>query len=331
MQRMNRRRVLLGLSAMGTLAMAPWTRAQAPAKLPRVVTVTFGSPYNARKRIELFRKGMLELGYEDGTNVRLEWRSANGQPDLMREIAQALARQNVDVIVSSSPTTTQALLQATKTIPVVMATSDDPVAAGFVKSLARPDSNATGLSANSIEQIPRYVELLVRAIPGLLRIAALMNPANVFYAGYRTRLEAAARTSRLRLVVADATTSHEIERAFSELESQRIGALVVMSDGLFYTERKFITELADRFRLPAIYPHQGYSDAGGLMSWAPNLEYNYYRAATFVDKILRGANPADLPIEQPGNHELIVNRNIAKAIGLNLPGDFVKRARKVIG
>ncbi len=328
---MYRRRVLIGIAAMGTLAMAPWTRAQAPAKLPRVVTVTFGSPYNARKRTEAFRKGMLELGYEDGRNVRLEWRSANGQPDLMREMAQVLARQNVDVIVSSSPTTTEALLKATRTTPIVMATSDDPVAAGFVRSLARPDSNVTGLTANGIEQIPRYLELLMKAIPGLLRIAALMNPTNAIYASCRARLEAAARASRLRLVVADATTPQEIDRAFSELESQRIGALVVMSDGLFYTERKSIAELADRFRLPAIYPHQGYSDAGGLMSYAPNLDYNYYRAAAFVDRILRGANPAELPVEQPANHELIVNRNAAKAIGLNLPVELVKRARKVIG
>ncbi len=316
---------------MGPLAMAPWARAQAPAKLPRVVTVTFGSPYNARARAEAFRKGMLELGYEDGKNVRLEWRSANGQADIMAELAARLSREKVDVIVSSSTTTALALAQATKTIPIVMATSEEPVANGFVKSLARPETNVTGLTSNGFDQIPHYVELLVKAIPGLSRIAVLMNPTNPIYAGYRSHMEGAARAHRLRLAVLDATTPQEIDRDFSGLEAQKIGALVVMSDGLFYTERKSIVELADRFRLPAVYPHQGYSDAGGLMSYAPNLDYNYYRAAAFVDRILRGANPAEMPIEQPANHELVVNRNAARAIGLNLPADLVKRARKVIG
>ncbi len=316
---------------MGSLAFARTLRAQTPAKLPRVVTVTFGSPYNARSRTEAFRKGMLEHGYEDGRNVRMEWRSANGQPDLLREMTQALARENVEVIVSSSDTTTEALVKATKTVPIVIANSEDPVASGFVRSLARPDSNITGLSANGLDQIARQVELLVKAVPKLTRLAALLNPTNTIYAAYRSRLEVAARALRLRLVVVDATTPREVDHAFSTLETKGVGALVVMGDGFFYTERKALTELAERFRLPAIYPHQGYSAAGGLMSYGANIEYNYFRAAAFVDKILKGASPADLPIEQPANHELIVNRNAARSIGMSVPAELLKRAHKVIG
>jgi putative ABC transport system substrate-binding protein len=325
---MNRRHAVIGLAALGLACIA---RAQAPAKIPRVVTVTFGSPYNAKTRIEAFRKGMSELGYEDGRNVHLEWRSANGQPDLLRSLAAELARGGADVIVSSSSTTTEALVAATKTVPIVMASAEDPVASGFVRTLARPDSNVTGLTANGMEQISRHVEMLVKAIPQLSRVAALMNPANPIYSIYRARLEAAAKASRLRLVFADARTSREIERAFFGLESKQVGALVVMSDGVFYTDRKLITELAERFRLPAIYPHQGYSAEGGLMSYGQNLEENYFRAAAFVDRILKGANPAELPVEQPPNHELIINRKAARAIGFTFPAELVKRANKVIG
>jgi putative ABC transport system substrate-binding protein len=328
---MKRRDAIVRLAALGWFAFVPSARSQPPAKLPRVVTLTFGSPYNARSRAEAFRKGMRELGYEEGTNVRYEWRSANGQADLLREMALALSREKVDVIVSSSSTTTEALVQATKTIPIVMATCEDPVVSGFVRSLAHPEANVTGFSDNALDQLPRHMELLAKAVPSLTRAAALMNPSNSIYAAYRSRLEAAAKALRVQLVVVDAANSRDIDRAFSELEAQRIDALVVMSDGFFYTDRTTITELANRFRVPAIYPHQGYTEAGGLMSYGPNIDYNYFHAATFVDKILRGARPADLPIEQPANQELIVNRGAARSIGLALPADLVKRARKVIG
>jgi putative ABC transport system substrate-binding protein len=328
--RMNRRRAVLGLAALGGGAYFS-ARAQAPARVPRVVTVTYGSPYNARSRTDAFRKGMLELGYEDGRNVHLEWRSANGQPDLLHALALQIARERVDAIVSSSTIVTEVLAQATKTIPIVMASAEEPVAAGFVRSLARPESNVTGLTSNSLEQIPRHLELLATTVARLTRVAALLNPSNSMYTPYRARLATLAKASRMQLVVVDAATSHEIERGFSRLEAKNVGGLVVMSDGFFYNERVTITELATRFHLPAIYAHQGYSAAGGLMSYGPNLEDNYFRAAAFVDKILKGANPAELPIESPANHELIVNRRAARAIGLSLPVELVKRANKVIG
>ena len=166
---MNRRRILLGLTALGTGLVLPAARSQpqAPAKLPRVAIFTFGSRYNARSRTEAFMKAMRELGYEEGKNIIYESRFANGQPDLLRELAQEIARENVEVAVSSSTLTTEALLQATSTVPIVMAAVEDPVISGFVKSLARPETNVTGLTANAVDQVPKHMELLLKAVPGL--------------------------------------------------------------------------------------------------------------------------------------------------------------------
>jgi putative tryptophan/tyrosine transport system substrate-binding protein len=328
--RPGRRGAIARLAALGCAVMVPAARAQLP-KVPRVATLTYGSPYNAKSRSEAFVKGMRELGYEDGRNVQYEWRSANGQPDLLRELAMLLAQEKVDVIVSASTVTTAAILQATKSIPVVMTAAEDPVASGFARSLARPDGNVTGITTGVLDQISRQMELLAKVVPGLSMAAALVNPANVTYAAYRSRLEASAKASRVSLVMADATLPGEIERAFQRFASRGARGLLVMSDGFFYNERSSITELAARFRLPAVYPNHGYSDSGGLMSYGPNLEYNYFRAATFVDKILKGARPGDLPIEQPANHDLVINRGVARSIGFALPNDLLKRAQKVIG
>ena len=326
---MRRREFLTG--ALGACAWLRSARAQAPAKVPRVAILTYGSASNARSRSEAFQRGMRDLGYVEGRNVRYEWRSANGQPDLLRDLALELSRRDVDVIVSSSTGTTDALLQATKSIPIVMTTVDDPVARGFVRSLARPGSNVTGLTTNILDHVAKFLDLLASAVSGLTTAAALMNPANSIYRPYRTRLEAAARASRVRLVVLEATTPGEIERAFGRAAADRVGGVVVMSDRFLYSERIYIAELAARLRLPAIYPQQGYSDAGGLMSYGQNSEDNYFRASAYVDKILKGAKPAVLPIEQSSNFELVINRDAARAIGLALPQELLRRARRVIG
>jgi putative ABC transport system substrate-binding protein len=212
-----------------------------------------------------------------------------------------------------------------------MAAVEDPVASGFVKSLARPETNVTGLTANVLNQVPRFVEFLALAVPGITKAAALTNPTNVTHDPYRKRLDSTARAMKLRLMLLDATDAREIERAFRRAAAERVGGMVVMSDGSFYTERATITELAAKFRIPAIYPQQGYADAGGLMSYGQKLEYNFFRAATYVDKILKGAKPAELPVEQPANYELVVNRDAASAIDLTLPPELLRRADKVIG
>ena len=330
---MNRRRVLLGLTALGTGLALPAARAQtpAPARLPRVAIFTFGSRYNARSRTEAFLKAMRELGYEEGKNIHYEPRFANGQPDLLRELAQEIAREHVEVVVSSSTLTTEALLQATSTVPIVMATVEDPVISGFVKSLARPETNVTGLTSNSIDQVPKHMELLLKAVPGLGKAACLMNPTNAVYAAYRARDEWVAKSSRVRLAVWDATNYRDIERAFKALVEAPVGGLIVMSDGTFYTERNTITELAARFRIPAVYAQRAYVEAGGLISYGSNYEFNYTRAASYVDRILKGEKPGEMPIEEPANYELVVNRNAARSLGLALSTDLLKRATKVIG
>ena len=327
---MNRRLAILGLSALGSSLILP-ARAQDRQRLPRVAMFTFGSRYNARSRTEAFVKAMRDLGWDEGKNIQYEWRFNNGQPDLMRESAVELAHDKVDAIVSASTMTTEALLEATSSVPIVMATVEDPVLSGFVKSLARPETNVTGLTNNTIEQVPRHMELLLKVVPSLAKVAALMNPNNAIYAPYRARLEAVARAAHVRLVILDASNYRDIERVFKDLPAARVGGLIVMSDGNFYTERSTIAELAARFRIPAIYPQQAYVDAGGLMSYGQNLEGNYVRAAYYVDRILRGEKPAEMAIEQPANVELVLNRNAARSLGVALPGDLLKRAHKVIG
>jgi putative ABC transport system substrate-binding protein len=328
---MNRRHALFVLTSVGAALILPGARAQAPARMPRVALFTFGSRYNARTRTEAFVKAMRDLGYEEGRNVHYESRFANGQPDLLRELALEISRQSVDVVVSASTLTTEALLQATSSVPIVMAAVEDPVISGFVKSLARPETNVTGLTANAVEQVPRHMELLLKTVPGLGKAAALMNPTNAVYAAYRSRLEGVARSSRVRLAVTDATTYRDIERAFRAFADSPVGGLIVMSDSTFYTERNTITELAARFRIPAVYPQRAYVEAGGLISYGQNYEYNYTRAAAYVDRILKGEKPGEMAIEEPAHHELVVNRNAAKSLGIALSADLVKRADKVIG
>jgi putative ABC transport system substrate-binding protein len=328
---MDRRRILLALAAAGASLALPGARAQAPAKLPRVALFNFGSRFNARSRTDAFVKAMRDLGYEDGKNVHYESRHANGQPDLLRDLAVELSRANVDVVVSASTITTDALLHATSAIPIVMATVEDPVLSGFVKSLARPETNVTGLTTNAVELVPRHMDLLLKAVPGLGKAAALVNPGNAIYAPYRARLEATARSARVRLTLIEAGNYRDIEQGFKGLAAAPVGGLIVMSDSSFYTERSTITELAARFRVPAVYPQQGFVDAGGLMSYGQSLEGNYVRAASYVDRILKGEKPAEMAIEQPANYELIVNRNAARSLGLALSNELLKRANKVIG
>jgi len=330
MRDMKRRHALLGITALASSLALP-SRAQAPAKLPKVALFTFGSRYNARSRTEAFLKAMHEFGYEEGKNVHYESRFANGQPDLLRELAQEVAREKVDVVVSASTLTTEALLQATSSVPIVMATVEDPVISGFAKSLARPETNVTGLTANAVDQVPKHMELLLKTVRGIGKAAALMNPTNAVYAAYRARLESVAKSSRVRLTVMDATTYRDIERAFNGMASAPVGGLVVMSDSPFYTERSTITELAARYRIPAVYPQRAYAEAGGLISYGQNYEFNYTRAATYVDRILKGEKPPEMAIEEPANNELVVNRNAARSLGITLPTELLKRANKVIG
>ena len=334
---MNRRRAVLALAALAPWAAIPIARSQdpgkpqVPGKSPRVAVLTSGSAPNARTRLDAFRKGMEDLGYVEGRNVRYVMRSANGQLDLLREDAQALAR-SVDVIVSASAHTTRALQDASVSIPVVMVTVEDPVAEGFARSLAHPGGNYTGLSANILDHAPRYLELLSQAAPRLARLALLANPSNPTYRTFRARMESAAfRAGAKSIVVLEASTPEQLETAFPFTGEDVPDGVVVMYDTMLYSQRLRVVELARDTRRPFIYPQRAYVEAGGLMSYGPQPEQNYRRAASYVDRILKGAQPRDMPIEASVHFELVINRAAARGLGVQLPAEFLKKADRIIG
>jgi putative tryptophan/tyrosine transport system substrate-binding protein len=326
----NRRRAVLALAALAPWGAIPLARSQESARLPRVAVLTSGSSANARSRIEAFRKGMQDLGYVEGRSVRYEIRAANGQHDILRQDALDLAK-DADVIVSSSALTTRALQDAAVTLPVVMVAVDDPVAEGFVRSLARPGTNYTGLTANVIDLAPRFVELLSQATPKLARLAILANPSNPTYRSFRARMESAAAKVGARTIMLEASTPEQLETAFPASGEDVFDGLVVMYDTMLYSQRIRVVELARDTRRPVVYPQRAYVEAGGLMSYGPQLEGNYQRAASFVDRILKGAQPRDMAIEPPVRFELVVNRAAARGLGVQLPAGFLKKADKIIG
>ena len=321
---MRRRNSLLALAALGASALAPWARAQPKARLPRVAILHSGAEVNLAKRAEAFTRAMRELGYENGRNVQLDFHSANGQEDLVNEIAAQLAREAPDVVVSASSVTTRALHAVTQRMPIVMAAAEDPVAEGFVRSLANSGNNVTGISSSVLEQLRRQIELLAEVAPRLRRVTALLNPTNPIYKTYRARVEFNVPAG-LRLTVADAATPREMERAFTRARDDTEGVLV-MNDPHYYTLRREVVEQALSSRRPTIYPLRGYVEAGGLISWGPNPEANFARAAWYVDRILKGAKPTELPVEAPARFELVANRDTARLLGITLPPDILKKA-----
>jgi putative tryptophan/tyrosine transport system substrate-binding protein len=334
---MNRRRAVLALAALAPWAAIPIARSQGPGKpqvpgkLPRVAVLTSGSAPNARSRLDAFRKGMEELGYIEGRNVRYEFRSANGQLDLLREDARALA-SSVDVIVSASSYTTRALQDASVSVPVVMVAVEDPVVEGFARSLAHPGGNYTGLSAGVVDHAPRFIELLSQASPRLARLALLANPSNPTYRAFRTRMESAAfRAGAKAIVVLEASTPEQLETAFPFTGEDVPDGVVVMYDTMLYSQRLRIVELARDTRRPFIYPQRAFVEAGGLMSYGPQPEQNYRRAASYVDRILKGALPRDMAIEPVPHFELVINRAAARGLGVQLPAEFLKKADRIIG
>ncbi|MGZ5047190.1 MAG: ABC transporter substrate-binding protein [Usitatibacter sp.] len=326
---MNRRELLLlaAISPLGALT----SRAEDSDRLPRVALLMFGSPMNFRSRIDAFRAGMEDLGYVEGRNILFEWHSANGQMPVLQELARSLGKGSVDVIVSASTLTTHALQQAGVTHPVVMAAVDDPVAEGFAKSLARPGTNYTGLSANVVGEAHRFIELLAMAAGKLTRVGLLANPSNPTYRAAASRFEGAAARVGAKLTVLDASTLEQLETASPPPGEANHDGIVVMYDSLFYNNRIRVVELARDTRRPVIYPQRGYVEAGGLMSYGPQLEQSYRRVASYVSRILKGARPADLPIEPPAKLELVINRTAARGLGVQLPPSFLKKADKIIG
>ena len=324
------RRAFLGTLAVFLLAAPLAAEAQAPAKVPRIGFLSARPPTDNPYFIESFWQGLRELGYVEGQNIAIEYRFAEGRPERLPALAAELVRLKVDVIVTGGPPAPEAAKQATGTIPIVFAVGGDPVAVGLIASLARPGGNITGLASISGELVGKQLELLKEVAPKITRVAVLQNPSNDSHPHMLRQAEGAARALGVQLHNVQARTSPEIDAAFAAMRSQRAGGVLVLRDPLFLTQRTQIAALAAKDRLPAVYGFKEEAEAGGLMAYGASVPLMYRRAATYVDKILKGAKPADLPVEQPTKFELVISLKTAKALGLTIPPSLLQRADEVI-
>jgi putative ABC transport system substrate-binding protein len=316
--------VLTMLAALPLVA-----NAQPAGKAPRVAYLSASSASSAT--VEAFEQGLRELGYVDGRNILIEYRWANGQFDRLPAIAAELVRLGINVIVAANTPAALAAKNATSTIPIILVTSGDPVGSGLVASMARPDGNVTGLSLTPTPAIiGKQLELLKEAFPTVARVAVLANPANPPTAGLLVEIELAARSLGLRLRIVPVREPSEFNDAFDTIRNERLPALLVVADPLVNDRRDRIVAFAATNGLPAVYPYRTFVDAGGLMSYGADLSYLSRRAATYVDRVLKGDKPAELPIEQPTKFELVVNLKAAKGLGLTLPPLLLLRADHVI-
>jgi ABC-type uncharacterized transport system substrate-binding protein len=323
------RRVFLGTLASGLLA-APLVEAQQVGKVYRIGMLETTSPALNAANLDAFRRGLRELGYVEGQNFTIEYRSADGRRERFPDLAAELVRLKVDVILTRGTPAVMAAKNATATIPVVMAASGDPVLSGVVSSLARPGGNVTGLSAIVVEISGKRLELIREVVPGASRVAALFNMSNPNDALQWKETESAAPSLRVQLQLLDVRKPGDLAGAFDAAVKQRAGALVVGLDALTWANHRPIVDLAAKHRLPAMYGGREFVDAGGLIAYGVSYPHLYHRAASFVDKILKGAKPADLPVEQPTRLELVINLKTAKALGLAIPPSLVQRADEVI-
>jgi len=326
---MRRNRIVFTLSAM-LLALCMSAQAQQPKKVPRIGFLTNDSSTAFSAGDEAFRRGLRELGYVEGKNLVIEWRFGEGKVDRLAEMVAELVRLKVDVIVTGGPSATRSAKAATSTIPIVMATDPDPVASGFVASLAHPGGNITGLATLAPEISGKRLELLKEIVPKLSRVAVLGTSTTQGTAQTLRETELAAGAFRMKLQYLDVLSAKDIETAFRAASKGRAEAVLQLSSSLFNSYRTEISELAVKSRLPAIYHWPEFVEAGGLMSYGVSITDLHRRTATYVDKILKGAKPADLPVEQPRKFELIINLKAAKQIGLTIPPNVLARADKVI-
>jgi putative ABC transport system substrate-binding protein len=273
---------------------------------------------------------MRELGYVEGQNILVEGRWYEDRTDRLPALAAELVRLKVDVIVAGAPPAPEAAQGATSTIPIVMANHSDPVGSGLVASLAKPGKNATGLSTVARELVGKRLQLLKQAVPGITRLAALWNPTVATQTLELREAGVAARSLKVQLQVLEARAPSDFAGAFSAMTKERANGVIIFTSSMFYAERTRIAELAAQSRVPAIYSVREFAEAGGLMTYGINLHESFRRAATYVDKILKGAKPADLPVEQPTKFELVINLKTAKALGLTIPPSLLQRADEVI-
>jgi len=324
-----RRKLLLALGT-GVLAapLACFAQQQRP-KVARIGLLETAFSSSSAKWREALITGLRELGHVEGKNIIIEYRGAEGKYERLPGLATEMAQMKVDVIVADSPVAVQAAQRATTTIPIVMVRTPDPVGSGFVASLARPGGNITGLSNINAEVMSKYLELLRAAVPKLSHVTVLVNSASPSHPGFLKRIQATEKANSVKTSPAQASTAHQIEAVFGAMKQARAGALIVLPDPFFIAQARRIAELAAQRRLPTMFWTGDAVEAGGLMSYGQNIAEQYYRAATYIDKILKGAKPADLPVEQATKFELVINMKTAKALGLTMQ-DLLFRADKVI-
>ena len=318
------RAVLCGVALAPSLTLL----AQQKSKTWRVGFLASGS--SSMRVYEGFRQGMRELGYVEGKSVDVQWRFADGNYDRLAGLAADLVRANVDVIVAGTTLGVQAARQAAATIPIVMVAVPDPVGEGFARSLSRPGGNITGLSNIVTEVSVKHVELLRAAVPRLVQLAVLTNPRNPSDALILEQVHGAAYTRGMKVAAIEASTESQIDAAFGAMTRARAEAVIVAEDSYFDVQARRITQLAIRNRLPTICSNEEMTEAGALMSYGQDLTEHYRRAATYVDRIQKGAKPANLPIEQPTTLQLVLNRRTATALGLAVPQELALRADKLI-
>lgn len=311
------------------LVLCGTAQAQPPAgKVPRIGFLSTAAISVLASRLDAFRQGLIELGYVEGKNLAIEYRSAEGDPNRLLALAGELARLKVDCIVTAGENPTGAAKQATNTIPIVMTTVGDPVRYGFVASLARPGGNITGLSTYSSDLVGKRLALLKEAIPKLNRVTMISDPRSVV--ADLKEAEPTARVLNVQLTPNQALNLDDLESAFRSGVKNRADAVIMGASGFFNSNQAKLIELATKHRLPVMYLEQDFVEAGGLMAYATSIPDLYRRSASYVDRILKGANPAELPVQQPTKLDLVINLKAAEKIGLTIPPTVLARADKVI-
>ncbi len=304
--------------------------AQRPAKVPQVGMLIPVAPADATTNIEAFRQGLRELGYVENQNIAIELRYSAGRDERLRGLAAELVALKVDVIVTWGTPAARAAKAATRTIPIVTAALIDPVGTGLVASLARPGGNLTGVTSGGAELSGKSLELLKEVVPGVTRIAVLWNPANPVTPVMFRETQVAADSLKVKLQSVRVSDPNDFDSAFAAITQERRGALLVLQDTMLQAHRRWILDFVGKNRLPAMYERKAWVDDGGLMSYGVSFPSNFRRAAAYVDKILKGTKPADLPVENPTRFELILNMKTAKALGLTIPQSVLIRVDQVI-
>jgi putative ABC transport system substrate-binding protein len=327
---MNRRRALAALLGVGIGPLSAFAQQQGKAWRIGYLSSSARATLPVNSGFETFRLGMRELGYIEGKNLVIEARSANGVYERLPGLAAELVELKVDVILADASPAIRAAQKATTTIPIVMGSTGDPVGSGFVQSLARPGGNITGLALMSSDASAKLLDLLREVVPHLSRVAVLVSPTSSTYRAIFQNVETAGKDAGIEIVPVEAQTPLEIESGFASIARTKVGAVIIGITPFLIQQYVQIVELAAKYRLPSISGDRRYPETGGLMSYGQSIMDNFRRAATYVDKILKGASPGELPVEQPTKFELVINLKTAKALGLTVPQSLLLRADEVI-